>query len=88
MRDLWTRQAWQEYRHWEERDPKMADLIDDLLNDIADKSSNGRGSPTPLREVLNGWCARRIRGEHRLVYRVSGPGKDAHVEIAQCRFHH
>jgi toxin YoeB len=85
MRELWTRH-WEEYRHGEERDSKMADLIDDLLNDIAD-SRKRLGSATPLREALDGWCARRIRGEHRLVYRVSGTGKDAHVEIAQCRYH-
>ncbi|MBV9739618.1 MAG: type II toxin-antitoxin system YoeB family toxin, partial [Hyphomicrobiales bacterium] len=31
---------------------------------------------------------RRVTGEHRLVYRVSGKGKDRELEIAQCRYHY
>jgi len=38
MRLFWTAPARQDYRHWEERDPKIADLIDELLHDIEEKS--------------------------------------------------
>jgi toxin YoeB len=31
---------------------------------------------------LQGWWSRRITGEHRLVYRVSGKGDQQQLEIA------
>jgi hypothetical protein len=35
-----------------------------------------------------GWSSRRIFGEHRLVYRVSGKGREQRLELAQCRYHY
>jgi Txe/YoeB family toxin of Txe-Axe toxin-antitoxin module len=31
------------------------------------------------------WRSRRIFGEHRLVYRVSGKGREQRLELAQCQ---
>ena len=38
--------------------------------------------------ALQGWWSRRITGEHRLVYRVSGSGEKQQIDIAQCRYHY
>jgi hypothetical protein len=37
-----------------------------------------------LQHALQGWTSRRIFGEHRLVYRVSGERR----ELVQCRYHY
>ena len=37
---------------------------------------------------LRGWWSRRINGEHRLVYRVTGSGDEQRLEVAQCRHHY
>jgi toxin YoeB len=41
-----------------------------------------------LRGPYTGFWSRRINGEHRLIYRVSGQGADKQLEIAQCRYHY
>lgn len=52
------------------------------------RSFRGTGKPEPRGGNLSGWWSRRINGEHRLVYRVSGKGEAQALEIAQCRYHH
>ena len=44
--------------------------------------------PERLKANYAGFWSRRISGEHRLVYRVSGGGAEQMLEIAQCRFHY
>jgi toxin YoeB len=46
------------------------------------------GKPEPLKHALAGWWSRRITGEHRLVYRVSGKDAAQLIEIVQCRYHY
>ena len=48
----------------------------------------GPGKPEPLEGNLKGWWSRRIMGEHRLVYRVTGKGEAQALEVAQCRYHY
>jgi Txe/YoeB family toxin of toxin-antitoxin system len=48
----------------------------------------GLGKPEPLKFGLPGWWSRRISGEHRLVYRVSGKGEQQQLDIVQCRHHY
>ncbi|WP_409999455.1 Txe/YoeB family addiction module toxin [Rhizobium leguminosarum] len=43
--------------------------------------------PEPLKGDLSGFWSRRILGEHRLVYCVTGKGSNQQLEIIQCRFH-
>jgi hypothetical protein len=38
--------------------------------------------------VLPALELRRIFGEHRLVYRVSGKRREQRLEIVQCRYHY
>jgi len=88
MKLAWTAQAWEDYQYWRAADEKVFRSINDLINDIEKNPFQGLGKPEPLKYDLKGWWSRRITGEHRLVYRVSGKGKDQKLEIAQCRYHY
>jgi len=86
---VWARHAWEDYVFWQESEPETATKINELLKEIRRRPFAGIGKPEPLRGDLSGWWSRRIRGEHRLVYRVAGKrGVDQRVEIAQCRYHY
>jgi toxin YoeB len=86
MRVLWDDHAWQDYRYWQRTDAGIAARIDRLIADIARHPFTGLGKPEPLKFALAGFWSRRISGEHRLVYRVTG--KPARLEIIQCRYHY
>jgi toxin YoeB len=88
MKLAWTAQAWEDYQYWQAADEKVFRSINDLINDIQKIPFQGLGKPELLKCDLKGWWSRRITGEHRLVYRVSGKGKDQKLEIAQCRYHY
>ncbi len=88
MTERWTASAAQDYRWFRERDPKTAQRIDRLVEDIKRRAFSGIGKPEPLRGILAGWWSRRITAEHRLVYRVVGKGAAAELQIAQCRYHY
>jgi Txe/YoeB family toxin of toxin-antitoxin system len=59
-----------------------------LIEDIERNPFKGLGKPEPLEHALQGWWSRRISGEHRLVYRVSGKGGEQQLDIVQCRYHY
>jgi toxin YoeB len=88
MNLLWTRNAWEEYEHWQGADPAMVEKINELIRDAKRSPFAGLGKPEPLKGDLSGFWSRRILGEHRLVYRVSGKGSAQQIEIVQCRFHY
>jgi toxin YoeB len=88
MKVVWTEHAWEEYLQWQKEDQKTLFAINDLIKDIKRDAFKGLGKPEPLKHALQGWWSRRISGEHRLVYRVSGKGDDQRVEIVQCRYHY
>jgi toxin YoeB len=88
MRLPWTREAWEDYLHWQANDPSTLRKVNDLLRDVARSPFAGLGKPEPLRENLKGWWSRRISGEHRLVYRVAGTPPEQRIEIIQCRYHY
>lgn len=46
----------------------------------------GTGKPEPLGGSFGGWWSRRIKEEHRLVYRMTGKGEAQALEVAQCRY--
>jgi toxin YoeB len=66
--------VWQDYLHWQNEDEKILKAINELIKDIERDPFKGLGKPEPLKHALAGWWSRRISGEHRLVYRVSGKG--------------
>jgi toxin YoeB len=88
MKVLWTSRAWDDYLHWQQSDRKLVEGINALIKDIKRDPFKGLGKPEPLKHALQGWWSRRITGEHRLVYRVTGKGSDLQVEVAQCRYHY
>jgi toxin YoeB len=88
MKIAWTEDAWQDYLHWQQADEKILGSINALIKDIKCDPFRGLGKPEPLKHALQGWWSRRISGEHRLVYRVSGKGGEQQLDIVQCRYHY
>ncbi len=86
---VFTEHGWNDFTYWMDNDPEIALKIKDLLKDISRNPFKGVGKPEPLRFSLKGYWSRRITGEHRLVYTVTGQkGKDQQCIILQCRFHY
>ena len=84
-----TKNAWEEFEYWLENDPKTANKIKALIKAIRQNPFHGIGKPEPLKFDLKGYWSRRITGEHRLVYKISGKkGNDQKCTIIQCRFHY
>ena len=88
MKTAWTEDAWQDYLYWQKTDEKILTAINVLIKDIKRDPFKGLGKPELLKHTLQGWCSRRISGEHRLVYRVSGKDEDKQLDIVQCRYHY
>ena len=88
MRVVFLPDGWADYLHWASEDPKIAKKVNDLIENLSRTPFQGLGKPEPLKNDRLGWWSRRVTEEHRLVYRVTGVGKDQRVEIAQCRFHY
>ena len=84
-----TQHAWEEFEYWLENDPSQVDKIKELLKSIRQSPFKGIGKPEPLKHNLKGFWSRRITGEHRIVYQISGnKGLDQKCSIIQCRFHY
>jgi toxin YoeB len=88
MRLVFSSHAWDEYLFWQSEDRKVLERINVLLRECMRDPFRGTGKPEPLSGNLSGWWSRRITGEHRLVYRVSGKGEAQALEVAQCRYHY
>jgi toxin YoeB len=84
-----TANGWEDFEYWIENDPDSITKIRELLKSIRQTPFSGLGKPEPLKYGLKGLWSRRITGEHRLVYQVSGnKGTDQKCTIVQCRFHY
>jgi toxin YoeB len=84
-----TPNGWEEFEYWIENDQDIVARIKDLIKSIRQDPFKGIGKPEPLRYDLKGYWSRRITGEHRIVYKVSGTkGVDQRCIIVQCRFHY
>jgi toxin YoeB len=88
MKTAWTEDSWRDYLCWQQTDEKILNSINDLIKDIKRDPFKGLGKPEPLKHTLQGWWSRRISGEHRLVYRVSGKDDNQQLDIVQCRYHY
>ena len=88
MRLLWASGAWEDYLYWQQTDRNTVRRINALIEDARRNPFKGIGKPEPLRGDLVGWWSRRITGEHRLVYRVSGTSAAQQLEIVACRYHY
>lgn len=84
-----TPNGWEDIEHWISNDPDTLTKIKDLIKSIRKDPFRGLGKPEPLKYDLKGYWSRRITGEHRIVYKVSGTrGVDQKCLIIQCRFHY
>ena len=88
MKILFDPDAWDEYVNWQIEDAKALARINTLIRECKRHPFKGIGKPEPLKRNLAGWWSRRITGEHRLVYRVSGSGDAQVIEILSCRYHY
>lgn len=88
MRLSFTPRGWADYVHWQETDRTLLGRVNALIKDALRTPFTGIGKPEPLLGEMKGWWSRRITGEHRLVYRVSGSGEAQALEIASCRYHY
>ena len=84
MRIVFSKQAWEDYLHWQANDPRLLQRLNGLIKECARTPFQGTGKPEPLRGDLSGWWSRRVTQEHRLVYRVEGDD----LLIAQGRYHY
>jgi toxin YoeB len=78
--------AWAEYLLWQKSDPKLLDKVNSLIEECSRDPFRGTGKPEPLGGNLSSRWSRRINGEHRLVYRVSGKGDAQSLDAAQCQY--
>jgi len=84
-----TPHGWEDFVYWVENDRSTALKIKELINSVKQNPFRGLGKPEPLKHGLKGFWSRRITGEHRLVYRISGKKSvDQKCTIIQCRFHY
>lgn len=88
MRVLFSPHAWEEFEYWRETDQKVEKKIRKLIKECTRHPFQGTGKPEGLKGDLSGFWSRRITGEHRLVYRVSGKDDKQTLEIVQCRYHY
>jgi toxin YoeB len=88
MKLVWTADGLEDYEYWEGCDQTKVDKINTLIKDIRENDPfKGLGKPEPLKHDWAGCWSRRITGEHRLVYRVTGKPGSQQLEILQCRYH-
>lgn len=80
--------AWRDYIAWACEDAKVLERINTLIEECRRDPFRGVGKPEPLKQNLKAWCSRRISGEHRLVYRVTGNGEVQALEVLSCRYHY
>ena len=84
MNLVFSDDAWEDYLYWNATDPQTLKQIHQLIKDIMREPYRGIGKPEPLKHAFQGYWSRRITGEHRIVYRVSG----GDLRIAQLRHHY
>ena len=84
----WAARAHKEFAYWQVHKPDYAERICDLIDDVEQHPFTGLGKPEPLRYEWAGYWSRRISGEHRLVYRITGKRGSEVCMIAQCRYHY
>lgn len=88
MKICFTDDGWDDYRHWIAADPAILDKVNRLIEDARRNLFKGIGKPEPLKGNLAGWWSRRITGDHRLVYAITGSGEDQRIIVAACRYHY
>lgn len=84
MPKIFTDIAFADYQGWQTENVKMWHKINDLIKSIErDGPMRGLGKPEKMK-YRKGEYSRRIDGENRLVYEVSGDT----IKIVSCRGHY
>jgi len=73
--------AFEQFNEWISENRKIYTKIIQLINDIQRHPFDGIG---PLKHHLQGFWARRITHEHRLVYKIT----EEEIIIISCKFHY
>lgn len=74
----------EDLRWWMREQPRVADRIWALVEQIMRTPFEGLGKPEPLRHLGANIWSRRIAQEHRLVYLV----RDERIDFLQGRYHY
>jgi len=75
--------------YWLENDKEIAIKIKELIQSVRQDPFKGIGKPEPLKFALKGFWSRRITGEHRFVYSITGTkGADQKCTMIQCKFYY
>lgn len=88
MKVTFADQGWDDYLYWQDEDREMRRRINLLIEECRCTPFRGTGRPEPLKANYSGFWSRRITGEHRLIYWVTGAGAEQVLNIAQCRYHY
>jgi toxin YoeB len=83
-----TPTGWEDYQYWQSIDQRLLEKVNELIENIAGDPFRGLGKPEALRGNLTGYWSRRISGEHRIVYSVSGSHPNQTLTIIAARFHY
>lgn len=78
MKLIFSSQAWEDYLFWQSTDKKILNKINTLIEQTSRTPFKGIGKPEPLKHALAGWWSRRIKSEHKMIYR----NKKNSLEIA------
>ncbi|MHA8050507.1 Txe/YoeB family addiction module toxin [Aquirufa sp. ROCK-SH2] len=84
MRLIFSKQAWEDYQYWLEKDKKVLKKINDLLKELSRNPDSTLAKAESLRYELTGFKSMRIDKEHRLVFNYLNPD----LFIISCRFHY
>lgn len=89
MKLIFSDNAWEDYLWWQSSgNEKGLERVNERIKTARRMPFKGIGKPEHLKGDLSGWWSRRITGEHRFVYRVTGKGDQQSLEIAQLRYHY
>ena len=86
MKLIFSPDGWEDYLFWQGHEAAVLAHVNELIKNTLRTPFTGIGKPEPFKARFKGFWSRRITGEHRLVYRVSGTGEAQAIEIAACRF--
>lgn len=77
--------ALDDLQYWIKTNPKTADKLLKLFEEIIRTPFTGTGKPEPLKHDKSGYWSRHINGADRVVYSVLGDGD---VYIVSCKTHY
>ena len=84
MNIVFTKEAFEDYKYWQQEDKKALKKINLLLEDISRNGNAGIGKPEALLGNYTGFWSRRIDSKNRLIYRLESNT----VIIIACRKHY